>query len=106
MNYKFIGWKQEGTSDKIWGVIMLSEPHNYGEKFWSGNRVKYCTFWGGRGKKLQTKIFEDWEAKVVGKIREKKNKGYEMVDLSKLDEVYPGFENDLQQTAVWATLSA
>jgi predicted DNA-binding WGR domain protein len=39
-------------------------------------------------------------------IDAKRNKGYKEVNKTDLDRVYPEFEQDLEQTAVWAMLSA
>lgn len=106
MNYKWIGWMQEGTSDKVWGVITLVEEvrPNRGD-IWP-TPGKYCTFWGRRGKKLQTKIVEGLDYEIYRSIAKKETKGYEGVDLAKLNEVYPEFEEDLAKTAVWASLMA
>jgi predicted DNA-binding WGR domain protein len=100
MEYEFIGWckdEQENT-DKVWGVIKLRGDH------WGGS---YVSFWGRRGKKLQTKTFthtSDWE--MTKHINTKRKKGYQSVNKSRLDVVYPEFEKDLEQTAVWAMLTA
>lgn len=64
------------------------------------------TFWGRRGKALQTKIWEGSVWDVDGMKRKKLNKGYQEVDKQRLDEVYPEFEQDLEKTAVWAMLGA
>lgn len=104
MKYVHIGWCKEDSHDKVWGVICLQElvRENYQWK----TPGKYVTFWGRRGKKLQTKIWDgsDWDAEEM--FRKKTNKGYEEVDKNKLDEVYPEFQEDLEKTAVWALLSA
>ena len=39
LNYEFIGWLKNGTSDKVWGAIRLTEPN----KILS---IKHLTFWG------------------------------------------------------------
>lgn len=107
MDYRWIGWMQEGTSDKVWGIITLVEENRsvddmivYGAPFCQG---KYCTFWGRRGKKLQTKIVEGFDFEIRHLIRKKTDKGYEEVDTARLNEVYPEFEADLKKTAFWAT---
>ena len=97
MEYKWIGWMQEGTSDKVWGVITLVEEERY------TTPGKYCTFWGRRGKKLQTKIVEGSNYEINKMICKKTEKGYEGVDMTKLNEVYPEFEADLKKTAFWAS---
>jgi predicted DNA-binding WGR domain protein len=89
MNYKFIGWCREGKHDKVWGVIELHSN-------------AYVIFWGRRGAKLQTKIYEDkiWGAQVL--INLKRGKGYHEVKRHELDTVYPEFQADLEKTAFWA----
>jgi len=100
INYKFIGWCNEDNHDKVWGVIYL-EKQPIGARVWGNQSVKCVSFWGRRGKKLQTKmVFDDWELEKL--IRSKTKKGYQEVDTSKLNEVYPEFEEDLSKTAFWA----
>ena len=108
MNFKFLGWAQEGTHDKIWGVILLeASTINYGlnralVSDWP-TETKCATFWGRRGKKLQTKItVDDWH--LYRLIQTKIDKGYQAIDQTKLNEVYPEFENDLELTAIMAML--
>ena len=108
MEYKWIGWMQEGTSDKVWGVItIVEENHNIGDMLDYGTlscQGKYCTFWGRRGKKLQTKIVEGFfDYDIRSLINKKMSKGYEVVAINKLNEVYPEFEDDLKKTAFWAS---
>ena len=102
MNYKFIGhcYDPIENHDKVWGVIFLEKP---GSTFYGGSGVKCVSFWGRRGKKLQTKnVNDDWDLQKL--IRAKEKKGYQEVDVNKLNEVYPDFERDLSKTAVWAIL--
>lgn len=98
INYKWIGWCKEDNHDKVWGVIDLG-----GDGRWSR---KYVTFWGRRGKKLSTKISTTAEFEVEKLVRTKENKGYNQVNRAHLDDVYPEFQSDLEQTAVWALLSS
>ena len=103
MNYKWIGWMQEGTSDKVWGAITLTEEVRPRRGSVWPTTGKYCTFWGRRGKKLQTKIVEDSNYEINKMICKKTEKGYEGVDMARLNEVYPEFEADLKKTAFWAS---
>jgi len=99
LDYAFIGWCRdpEANSDKVWGAICLREPTaSYRDD------GKYVTFWGRRGKKLQTKIVEGANWDVHKLFLKKLDKGYNQVDKSRLDEVYPEFEDDLSKTAFWA----
>jgi len=99
LNYAFIGWCRdvEANSDKVWGAICLREPT---ASYRSDG--KYVTFWGRRGKKLQTKIVEGSLWDVHKPFLKKLDKGYKEVDSRKLNEVYPEFEEDLSKTAFWA----
>jgi hypothetical protein len=100
MEYRYIGWcKDEKTNtDKVWGAIELQSPTTS----YSGDG-KYVTFWGRRGAKLQTKIWEgsNYDAKEM--FLKKQSKGYQSVEKDELDEVYPEFQQDLEKTAFWAT---
>lgn len=91
MNYEHIGWCREGNHDKVWGIIRLRD-------------YDCVTFWGRRGAKLQTKLIKAsaWEADDL--FDKKLKKGYQVIHEWKLDEVYPEFKNDLEKTAIWATL--
>ena len=106
MKYNHIAWcKDEKTNaDKVWGVICLQEPtaptiNHYG----SVTDGKYVTFWGRRGAKLQTKLWNgtNWDATQM--FLKKQSKGYQSVEKDELDEVYPEFQQDLEKTAFWAT---
>lgn len=106
MKYKYIGWcKDEKTNtDKVWGVICLQEPtastiNHYG----SATDGKYVTFWGRRGTKLQTKIWEGSSYDAMLMFEKKTNKGYKEVDKDQLYEVDPEFQSDLEKTAFWAS---
>jgi predicted DNA-binding WGR domain protein len=101
MKYEFIGWcrDEEKNQDKIWTVIDLSE----GTLNWVVNRP-YATVWGRRGKKLQHKIVHASAYDMSRLIDRKMDKGYKKVLKFELDNVYPEFEQDLEQTAVWALL--
>lgn len=103
MKYEYILWCNKDNHDKVWGMIRIADVdiiYNNSR----ANTYKYVTFWGRRGKKLQTKIsdivFMDAERQSVKKLE----KGYKVVSKSQLDAVYPEFEKDLEETAVWAIL--
>ena len=98
MKYEHIGWCREGTSDKVWGAICLDHSGS------SYNDNAYVTFWGRRGKKLQTKIVKGNNWTINEMFLKKQDKGYRSVELDELNEVYPEFQQDLEKTAFWATL--
>lgn len=96
MKFQFIGWCKEGIHDKVWGVITLSTSYQgYGDEV--------LTFWGRRGAKLQTKLALN-DNILYKLINSKRNKGYIEIDPTQLEKVYPEFENDLEKTAIWASL--
>lgn len=100
MDYNLVhcGWKKEGTSDKVWGVITLKQTYTSNSPSWWGDQSRYnfLVFWGRRGKKLQFLIKEDKYLNVMGSDFQKKlNKGYQKINKNELDEVYPEFEQDL-----------
>jgi predicted DNA-binding WGR domain protein len=89
MHYNFIGWNQEGNSDKVWVCIQLN-----GDQFGGS----FATVWGRRGKKLQFKVFNQvssWDMEPL--TRSKYKKGYNKIDVDDLNKVYPEFEEDLQK---------
>jgi hypothetical protein len=95
-DYFWIGHCQEDNHDKVWGIIKINSIDQ-----WDGN---YVSFWGRRGKKLQTKIYEHvayWEMEDLYDKKVRKS-GYKEIDLTKLNEVYPDFEKDLEKMAFWA----
>ena len=97
MEYTFIGWcrDEETNSDKVWGVVKLT-----GDDPWRGS---YVSFWGRRGKKLQTKMHKDEVQWGIDRlVTKKEDKGYKRIERSDLDTVYPEFQQDLEKTAFWA----
>lgn len=101
MKYEFIGWCRDEVKnqDKVWIVIDLSE----GNINWAHDRP-YATVWGRRGKTLQHKIVHASAYDMSRLVDKKMDKGYKKVLKFELDTVYPEFEQDLEQTAVWALL--
>ena len=100
INYEFIGWNNDDGADKVWGMIVLLNPNA------QSNETTYATFWGRRGKKLQSKVqkFSRWDAQKL--IDSKMNKGYREIYKDDINNVYPEFEKDLQKMAVWNMLKA
>lgn len=108
MEFEWIGGCKEGSHDKIWAVCVVETG-----KVWCRDHrrfsnktyvTKYATIWGRRGKALQSKVFEGDSVSYRAKIAEKQRKGYTQIDTSKLKEVYPEFQDDLEKAAFWATL--
>lgn len=101
MNFEFIGWCQEDNHDKVWGIIILERDIN---KYVYDPSHKIVTFWGRRGKKLQTKISTESQREINKLISSKTKKGYDKINLQNLHKVYPEFKTDLEQTAFWSVL--
>jgi len=99
---KWLGWckNPSDNSDKVWGIILLKPLTPY-----SWRETQYVTFWGRRGKRLQTKIVELVEFDVDKLIISKTKKGYINIPNSDLSTVYPEFEDDLSFVHVEARLS-
>lgn len=91
MNFQWVGWCREDNHDKVWALMPLTDG-------------RYATVWGRRGKTLQSKIQAGWQSDRDKAVRSKRNKGYQQISLSQLETVYPEFQQDLEQTAVWVIL--
>lgn len=102
INYKFIGWCNEDNHDKVWVAIMLHESDDV--KRWDWGHCKWVTIWGRRGKKLQSKVFDSNMGELTKQINSKKRKGYSTINRSRLAEVYPEFESDIEKTVIWNLL--
>ena len=102
MKYRFVGWCHEENHDKVWGVIQLSE-NGVGENHVMSE--KFCTFWGRRGAKLQTKVWDAFPWELAHMFDQKMNRGYTKISPGQLSQIYPEFEDDLKKTAMWAVLT-
>lgn len=102
IQFEFIGWchDEKENHDKVWGVICISKPQT------TWDEGKYVSFWGRRGKKLSTKIYEKREYEMSKFWEKKHNERYDRIHERRLDQVYPEFRDDLEKTAVWAMLSS
>lgn len=102
LDYYWIGWCHEDNHDKVWGVISL-DGRNRHSHYLAGD---YLIFWGRRGKKLRTDVVRKGRHEIDSAITNKQVvKHYQRVDHLRLNEVYPEFQQDLEQSAVWAMLS-
>ena len=106
MEIVHVGWCREGAHDKVWGVILLARNAPKAQNNFAPMYNKYATFWGRRGGKLQTKIFDSSEWGVEIMFDKKLKKGYTKINPKELERVYPEFREDLEKTAVWAILSS
>ena len=80
------GWFKEGTSDKIWGVLR-------------SDNGTYYNFWCRRGAKMQFKHTH------TNKYSHKRDKGYKEITTEKLEEIYPGFMDEVSQQLMFAVFS-
>jgi len=94
---QYIGWQrnEKSNTDKVWGIILLQRNDHAPNV--------YVSFWGRRGTKLQTKMITGSTYCVSEMFRKKLRSGYTEVSDSRLNEVYPEFQQDLEKTAFWAT---
>jgi hypothetical protein len=107
IKYKHILWNNEEGHDKIWGIIQIGNDMDTREwsdpKYYSYNN-KYVTFWGRRGKSLQTKVWDGTPYGAESERDKKLKKGYKEIKPKNMESVYPELEQDLEKTAVWAQL--
>jgi predicted DNA-binding WGR domain protein len=110
VKYIFIGWCKQDNHDKVWGIIQLTDKTNPNSNWIDWTENDFVTVWGRRGKALQTKIHKDTTSYAMLQLAQKKQhkskpeECYKEVDKTKLDEVYPEFEQDLKETAFWSKL--
>lgn len=90
----FVGWKKEGTSDKVWGYFSLPS-----------NEKVFYTFWGRRGAKLTFKRYEGNYKRVGGSwysseaenlAFSKKRDGYVECPITHIEAHTPGFTNEFE----------
>lgn len=105
--FGFIGWCQEGTSDKCWGYFYRPTDTNV-QYAWARPTLRMgwncCIFWGRRGKAMQFK------AGVTGYkldklVAEKKKKGYQQITSDRLIEIWPNFIPDAEAKLMWEVLA-
>lgn len=80
------GWYNQGTSDKIWGVLETDNGD-------------YFNFWCRRGAKMKFKKV------YTNRYDHKENKGYKSISSKKLEQIYPGFMDEAQQQLAFDLLS-
>ncbi len=95
IDYKFIGWCNEGNHDKIWTSFMVNDN-------------LYCA-WGRRGAKLSFKNHGAYSGYRYGKLQkleyQKRDKGYKEVDEFMLFSIFPYFKEELEQQLLMKTLA-
>ena len=88
MEFEYIGWCHSGTSDKVWLGIKVNNA--------------YYAVWGRRGKALGFKKHSFYSLNPV--IRSKRRE-YTAVSKEKLYEIFPDFDNIVQQRLVFCLLA-
>lgn len=102
MDFKFIGWMNEDSHDKVWGIILFKKREDWRGPF-DPTYDECVVFWGRRGKKLQMQRKTD-DRDLARTLEKKIEKGYKQVEENKLYEVYPNFQEDLEMLTVMAAL--
>jgi len=91
LEFHWIGWCQEGTSDKIWGYCS------------AGGTSQCYIFWGRRGRSLSFKKSTKWDADSLG--YKKQDRGYQSITEAQLREVWTTFENTMSSQLCFAILA-
>lgn len=113
--FVFIGWKKEGTSDKIWGYFLRPTPEGevherlvllpggvgYKKELWYHNA---CRFWGRRGGSMRFKA--DVTGYELAAVRDTKLKeGYVQISAERLIEIWPTFIEEAESKLMWEVLA-
>lgn len=89
---EWLGWNNQGTSDKIWGWLEMDDGR------------KYC-FWGRRGKALRFKQHHSlYELQKLEDVKERRN-GYSFVRPENYDRLVKDFLDQVEIYCMTAILS-
>ena len=105
--FAFIGWCQEGTSDKVWGYFLRPTPP---ENLWGhtipGRHLgsNCCIFYGRRGKAMRFKG-DVVTLDLLGLRDSKLRKGYREISEAKLFEIWPNFIEEAEAKLMWEVLA-
>jgi hypothetical protein len=105
MKLLHVGWCNKDSSDKVYAIIelkIISAPYS---KLPEYDSVQYVRIWGPRGKSLRHKIDTAQRYEIKNLFASKVKKNYIVIDETKLNELYPEFEEDLKEIGIWARLS-
>ena len=89
---KWVGWNNEGNSDKVWGWLEMNDGR------------KYC-FWGRRGKTLQFKHHPHLDRLRNLEIQKEQRKGYKFVRPEDYDQLVKDFLDSVEVYCMTAILS-
>ncbi len=107
VHFGFIGWCQEGTSDKIWGWLTTGAPlarreGEYDISLRDFGRDCYI-FWGRRRGAMSFK-----KTKIDGAIRKlqesKVDSGYDRINIKQLTSMVPDFQERLEKRLLFKIL--
>ena len=102
--FGFIGWKKEGTSDKVWGYFYRPTVA-VGKWVTRDHGWNCCVLWGRRGGKSM-----QFKADITGYeldklVQSKKNKGYNIITDQKLYDIWPSFAQEAEAKLMWEVLA-
>jgi hypothetical protein len=100
LEYGFIGWNTEGTSDKVWGYFLRPIDRS---KPWSP-RQHVVVFWAKRGKAMRFK--PDFVGTPLNRlVGTKINDGYVSISSNKLYEIWPDFVQSAKEKLMFEVLA-
>ena len=89
---KWLGWNNEGNSDKVWGWLEMNDGR------------KYC-FWGRRGKTLQFKHHRHLDRLLRLEKQKETRKGYNFIRPEDYDQLVKDFLDSVEVYCMTAILS-
>lgn len=89
---KWLGWNNEGNSDKVWGWLEMKDGR------------KYC-FWGRRGKTLQFKQHRHLDRLLKLEKQKETRKDYNFVRPEDYDQLVKDFLDSVEIYCMTAILS-
>ena len=106
--FRFIGWCNEENHDKVWGYFLRPTAvitNNWGSTYpIKDSGWNCCIFWGRRGKAMQFKA--DVTGHELNKLVQTKiNKGYNKIDSTKLNEIWPTFADEASMKLTFEVLA-
>lgn len=99
MERYYVGWHRDANHDNIWALTVIK----WG--IWYNKDTDFVVIWGRRGRSLQHKVCRGWShSDSELRIHKKSRMGYQEVKSHQMDEVYPGFDDDIRKIEAWAAL--
>ena len=88
----WLGWNNEGTSDKVWGYLRMKDG-------------RYFAFWARRGKTFKFKEHKMFESVLKVRFDKEHKRGYTWVNPSDYDRLVSDFITKLEVDCMSAILS-